>query len=86
MIQEEKSYSCNCDNCGCRFRDYHTDFTLFLDQSSLSEAMDNNEWYSDGTDPDHHGKYYCPDCFKYHEEIDDKIILDLSRKDKHLSD
>lgn len=72
-------YSCNCDNCGETYRDDHSGFTAYPDESNLREAMDNDDWYTGHTDEDHQDKQYCPNCFKQHETIDDKIIIDESR-------
>lgn len=79
MIHEGKSFSCTCDNCGVQFSDFHSDFSLFISNGDCLESMDNNEWYTGDTDPDHKDKHYCPNCFKRDEDIDDKIIVDTSR-------
>ena len=78
MITEEKCYVGTCDNCGEIFND--GEFSLFPLESDVKDSMMDCEWYSEGTDPEHEGKHYCPDCFKYYEEVDDKIIVDISRK------
>lgn len=80
MIHESKCYTATCDNCGANFSEFHSGFSLFVDEAQVHESMDNEEWYARGTDPEHDGKYYCPNCFKHHPEIDDKIIVDESRK------
>lgn len=78
MISEEKCYVGTCDNCGEIFND--GEFTMFPLQSTVKDEMDNCDWYTGMADPDHKGKHYCIDCFKYEEYIDDKIIVDLTRK------
>jgi hypothetical protein len=77
MITEEKCYVGACDNCGELFND--GEYSMFPLESDVKDQMSNSEWYADGTDPNHQGKHYCPDCFKYHPDIDDKIIVDESR-------
>lgn len=83
MIYEEKCYVGTCDNCGVIFND--GEYSLFPLESDVKSQMENSEWYSDGTDEDHKGKYYCPDCFKHDENIDDKIIVDLTHKHTELN-
>lgn len=78
MITEEKCYCGICDNCGDLFDD--GEYSMFPLESDCKYEMQNSGWYADGTDPDHKGKHYCPNCFKYNETIDDKIIVNLSRK------
>lgn len=78
MIRAEKCYVGVCDNCGGNFDDGQ--FGLFADISQVNEGMDNCDWYADGSDPDHKGKHYCTECFKYDLEVDDKIIVDLTRR------
>lgn len=77
MIIEEKCYTGICDNCGEIFID--GEYILFLWESDVKERMGECDWYANGVDPDHKGKDYCPDCFKYDEDVDDKIIVDQSR-------
>lgn len=79
MINEVQCYMGSCDICEEPFTS-HNDFSIFLTHSDVTQTMSNEEWYADGTDPEHQDKQYCPNCFKYHSEIDDKIIVDLSRK------
>jgi len=80
MLHEEKCFSVTCDNCGELFSTYNDGWSLFHDKIQVKEMLDNEDCYYDGTDPDHKEKHYCPDCFKHHPEIDDKIIIDESRK------
>ena len=80
MIHKVESFSGECDNCRCDFEHWHEGWTLFLDSDTIQQEMDNQDWYTGDTDPDHEGKHYCPDCFKQHPDIDDKIIVDESRK------
>jgi hypothetical protein len=87
MIHEEKCYMATCDNCGEIFND--GEYSMYPLASDVLDAIRNDsEWYAGDADPDHQGKHYCFDCFKYHPEIDDKIIVDESRKvpnsDKNL--
>ncbi len=77
MISQESCYIGTCDNCGDIFDD--GEFSLFPIESDVKEKMNNSEWYTGDTDPSHNGKHYCPDCFKYDETKDDKIIVDYSR-------
>lgn len=79
MIHEQKCYGAVCDNCGTMFRDYSSDFTIYLSESTCIEYMDNNEWYTGFTDPEHSGRHYCSNCYEPHPDIDDKIILDTTR-------
>lgn len=80
MIHQKKCYCATCDNCGEIFDD--GEYSMFPLESDVLDSMGDNytEWYAGDTDPDHQGKHYCPECFKYDEDIDDKIIVDLSRK------
>lgn len=79
MIHEEKCYMATCDNCGEVFN--NGEYSMFpLASDVIDRIRNDSEWYSGDTDPDHKGKHYCTDCFKWHPEIDDKIILDESRK------
>jgi hypothetical protein len=78
MIQQEKCYVGNCDNCGEVFN--NGEFSLFLLESDVKDEMANSDWYADGTDPEHKKKHYCPECFKHHPDIDYKIIVDETRK------
>lgn len=80
MIHEEKCYCGTCDNCGELYRNEHHGFTMFSNEGECREYMNNDDWYTTDSDPDHKGKHYCPDCFVYDEEIDDKIHVDVSRK------
>ena len=80
MIHEEKCYCATCDNCGETYTDEHSGFSLYADENSCHEAMDNDSWYTGYDDSEHKGKHYCPDCFKYEENEEDKIIVDVSRK------
>lgn len=82
MITEETCYVGNCDNCGETYRNEHHGFTMFIDKSQCLEYMDKDDWYTGHADPDHKGKYYCPDCFEHDPDIDDKIVVDLSRTKK----
>jgi hypothetical protein len=82
MVHEIEACSGTCDNCGELFESYHDGFTIFVDDSSLLERMDASEWYAGGSDPEHQGKHYCPNCFENHPDDDDKIIVDLSRKQR----
>lgn len=77
MISEEKCYCGVCDNCGEIFD--NGEYSLFPLESDVREQMSEREWYTGIVDPDHNGKHYCPECFKYDEEIDDKIIVDIAR-------
>lgn len=77
MIVEEKCYVGFCDNCQEIFND--GEYSMFPMESDVKDQMHNRDWYTGVVDPDHQGKHYCPDCFKYHEDIDDKIILDTTR-------
>lgn len=79
MIHEEKCYMAICDNCGEIFND--GEYSMFpLESDVLDRIRNDSEWYAGDTDPDHKGKHYCFDCFKYDPDIDDKIIVDESRK------
>lgn len=78
MITKEECYVGTCDNCGEIFND--GDYSMFPLSSDVKDQMENCDWYANDNDPDHIGKHYCPDCFKYHPDVDDKIIVDLSRK------
>lgn len=80
MIHEVKSFSATCDNCQDTFATYHDGWSLFVDEGRVKEAMDAEGWFTGTGDPDHKGKHYCADCHKLHPEIDDKIIVDESRK------
>jgi hypothetical protein len=80
MIEEIKAYCGVCDNCGHTYENWHSGFSIFVDDSSCHEDMDNSEWYTGHLEGEHEGKYYCPNCYKGDPEIDDKIIVDLSRK------
>lgn len=80
MIHEEKCYCGTCDNCGETYMNDHSGFSLFVDENSCHEEMDNDGWYTGYDDPEHEDKHYCPKCFKHHPDEDDKIIVDLSRK------
>jgi len=78
MIHKEECFCATCDNCGEIFED--GEYSLFPLESDVKESMQNHgEWYCGDTDKDHLGKHYCFDCFKWHPEIDDKIILDTTR-------
>lgn len=78
MIHKEDCFCATCDNCGEIFED--GEYSLYSLESDVKEAMQNHEeWYCGDTDKDHLGKHYCFDCFKWHPEIDDKIILDTTR-------
>lgn len=79
MIHEEKCYMATCDNCGEVFND--GEYSMYPTKEDVIDVIRNDsEWYSGDLDPDHQGKHYCFDCFKWHPDIDDKIILDESRK------
>jgi hypothetical protein len=80
MIHEDKCYTGTCDNCGETFSDFNGRFSMFVDKSSLKEYMEKNEWYTGYPDSEHQDNHYCPNCFKNDPEIDDKIIIDLTRK------
>lgn len=85
MIHEEKCFCATCDNCGEIFED--GEYSLYPLESDVKEAMKNHEeWYCGDTDKEHLGKHYCFDCFKWHPEIDDKIILDTSRTKLTIED
>lgn len=77
MINEEKAYTGTCDNCQEIFND--GEYSLFLLSSDVKDRMEECDWYAGGADPDHKGKHYCPDCFKYDDEVDDKIIVATDR-------
>lgn len=77
MISKEECYIGTCDNCGEIFHD--GEYSMFPLTSDVKDEMENCDWYADGTDSDHKGKHYCPDCFKFHETEDDKIIVDLTK-------
>jgi hypothetical protein len=79
MIQETKCYCGRCDNCQELFTTYDEGYTLFVDKDEVRCAMDDEGWYTGVGDPDHVGKYYCDECFKWHPEEDDKIILNTER-------
>ena len=80
MITEEKCYCGVCDNCGETYMNDHTGFSMFPDESTCQENMDNDDWYTGHVDPEHEDNHYCPSCFKFDQDIDDKIIVDLTRK------
>lgn len=80
MYNEVKCVLATCDNCGETFTSYHEGWSLFVDKNACHDAMDAEEWFTGHGDPDHDGKHYCPDCHKQHPEIDDKIIVDETRK------
>lgn len=84
MISKEDCYVGSCDNCGELYEG--PEYSLFLDRSTVREQMDESDWYAEGADADHKDKHYCPKCFKYHADIDDKIIVDLSRKKDTMND
>lgn len=74
MIKEVTCHTCICDGCGESFCDEDREgFTIFSDESQLTDAMDNADWYLtyDGTN-----KHYCRDC----HEINDKDELVLKGK------
>lgn len=79
MIKEVKSVMLSCDNCGDTYINDHSGFSIFLDEGNVTEEARDDDWYVDGSDPEHQGKHYCPLCFKYHPEDDDKIIINLTR-------
>lgn len=79
-IEKVDSFIGCCDNCGDAYTDEHSGFSIFVDENSIEENMDADDWYTGVVDPDHAGKHYCPKCFKYHPEIDDKIIVIETRK------
>lgn len=79
MIQEVESYVGTCDNCGDIFTD--GEYSIFSLASDVAERMSDCDWFvGHKTDPEHAGKHYCDHCFKYDENEDDKIIVDLSRQ------
>jgi hypothetical protein len=79
MIQEIKAYRATCDNCGEYYEHWHSGFSIYIDEGSIQEDMDSEGWYTTNADPEHDGKEYCPKCFKWHPEEDDKIILNTER-------
>lgn len=80
MIYKENCYTATCDNCGETYQNEHSGFSMYSTDQSLLEEMDNDDWYLHDQDTEHQDKEYCPKCFKWHPDIDDKIILDESRK------
>lgn len=81
MITKVDAFIGECDNCKCLFED--NDYSIFADKEVMKECMKEGFWYMGVGDPDHKDKHYCPDCFRFDEDVDDKIILDESRKDMH---
>lgn len=80
MINKVTSYSATCDNCGEVFTTFHECWSLFVDENSCHEAMNDEDWFTGNGDPKHEGKHYCPGCFKHHPDEDDKIIVDETRR------
>lgn len=79
-IHKIEAHAATCDNCGDDFRSDLDGFTIFLDSEDVREQMSQDQWYMGVTDPDHQDKHYCPSCYKQHPEVDDKIIVDETRK------
>lgn len=80
-IEKIEAFIGECDNCKDVFDDGQ--FSIFTEESTVKGSMQDSEWYTGDTDPDHVGKYYCPACFKLHEEIDDGIIIEAARTNLH---
>lgn len=79
MIHEEKCYMATCDNCEEIFND--GEYSMFpLSDDVMDRMRNDSDWYTGDSDPNHKDKHYCPECFKYEENEDDKIIVDESRK------
>lgn len=79
MISEEKCYVGTCDNCGELFND--GEYSMFPLSSDVKDQMENSDWFvGHPSDAEHAGKHYCPECFKHDLEVDDKIIVDETRK------
>jgi hypothetical protein len=73
MIYPVQCFSAKCNGCGADFEDGNEGWVMFQDESSLSEMMEESEWYLtyDGTN-----KHYCPDC----HNVDEDGILILKGK------
>lgn len=71
MYNKETCICITCDNCGELYRDEHSGFSLFVDEWSAHEAVDNDSWYSES------GTHYCPACHKIDDE--DNLVVNFSR-------
>ena len=64
----------DCDVCGQSYRDDYTGFSIWLDDNSADEALEDTGWYID------EGKHYCKDC----HEIDDNDNLIIKPKTEKM--
>jgi len=71
MYNEVKCISITCDNCGADFIDDHTGFSIFVDEISANDNVDNTEWCCED------GKHYCPECHTINDN--DELVIDTTR-------
>lgn len=72
MISPIESYILTCDNCKDHFENYEG-YAIFADKEAMLYDADNCGWHKEKD------KYYCDECAKLDDEIDDKLIIDASR-------
>ena len=70
MYQKVECIILKCDKCGKQFQDYHSGFSIFVDEEQAHEHADKYEWHL-GED------HYCSECFTVTD--DDIIVVDASR-------
>lgn len=69
MIHKIKAFTATCDNCGKDYQNNYDGYSIFNDQNSLTEDMDNDSWHTE------EDKHYCPICFTINDE--DKLVINL---------
>lgn len=52
-----------CDNCKKTYTNEHSGFSIYVDESSVSEEASDDNWYMNAVND----KHYCPDCYKINE-------------------
>ena len=74
MIKLVTMYSVVCDRCGKTFREGDTTITGADKKSAIGYALESG-WVEIGD------KHYCPDCFKFDDELDEYVPKMICRND-----
>src|SRR5882672_2011792 len=78
-ILKTESYAASCDHCGDDFESQHEGFTIFPEDQTLQEMIDEAGWHTEEGRLFEHNRHYCDKCHWVDDA--DEMHLRIERKD-----
>ena len=78
-ILKTESYVACCDHCGDDFESQHEGFTIFPEDQTLQEMIDEAGWHTEEGRLFEHNRHYCDKCHWVDDA--DEMHLRIERKD-----